>query len=99
MQTGQEANAMLRAVSDGKSGRYWQTVAGADSRVHQVPGAAHRVQIVLTDGERELGVPVKGAGRDHQPARRGRRFHAVVCIALAHARATPRARHLSLRDH
>ena len=43
VQTGQEANAMLRAVSDGKSGRYWQTVAGANSRVHQVPGAAEVV--------------------------------------------------------
>lgn len=57
--TGPEANAMLCAVSDGKSGRFWQTVIGAESRVHQVPGAAHRVQIVLSDGERELGVPVE----------------------------------------
>lgn len=59
VQTGQEANAMLAAVSDGKSGRHWQTVMGADARVHQVPGAAHRIQLVLTDGERDLGVPVE----------------------------------------
>lgn len=58
IQTGQEATAIMRAASDGKSDRHWQTVIGAEARVHQVPGAAHRVQIVLSDGERELGVPL-----------------------------------------
>lgn len=59
VQTGQEANAMLSAVSHGKNGLHWQTVPEANTRVHQVPGAAHRVQIVLTDGERDLGVTVE----------------------------------------
>jgi len=55
VQTGLEANAMMCAVSDGKSGRHWENIEGADRRVHQVPGSAHRVQLVLSDGERELG--------------------------------------------
>lgn len=57
--TGQEAKAMLSAVSDGKTGRYWDNVVGADIRVHQTPGASHRVQIALTESERLSGLTCK----------------------------------------
>ncbi len=59
VQTGQEANAMLSAVADGKSGRHWQTLIGASSRVHQTPGASHYVSLRLSDGERELNIAVE----------------------------------------
>jgi hypothetical protein len=59
VQTGQEANAMLSAVADGKIGRHWQDIFEADARIHQVPGAAHRVRLVLSDGERAMGIPVE----------------------------------------
>lgn len=58
VQTGMEANAMLAAVSDGKTGRHWETLLYNDSRVHKVPGAAHYVRLVLSDGEREIGISV-----------------------------------------
>ncbi len=56
--TSQEADAIMRAASDGKSGRHWETLLGADARIHQAPGASHYVRLVLTDGERQMGVPV-----------------------------------------
>jgi hypothetical protein len=56
VQTGQESKAMLQALADGKSGRNWQNVDGADSRVHQTEGARHRVQLALTDDERFSGL-------------------------------------------
>jgi hypothetical protein len=59
VQTGQEANAMLAAVADGKSGRHWQTLIGAGSRVHKTPGASHYVSLRLSDGERELNIAVE----------------------------------------
>jgi len=54
--TGMETKAMLRALSDGKTGRDWQTIVGAEVRVHQTDGARHRVQLCLSDEERAGGL-------------------------------------------
>lgn len=54
--TSQEADAIMRAASDGKSGRHWNTNENAIARIHKAPGASHHIRLVLTDGEREAGV-------------------------------------------
>lgn len=58
VQTGQDTKAVMVALADGKTGRNWQTVIGAEVRVHQAAGARHQVQLSLTNDERANGLTV-----------------------------------------
>lgn len=49
--TNQEMEALNRAAADGKHGRNYENSEYLVSRVHQVPGASHRVQVRANQGE------------------------------------------------
>jgi hypothetical protein len=55
--TSQEMEALNQAAANGKHGRHYEDHDLAGARVHQTPGAKHRVEIVLTNSEREADVP------------------------------------------
>lgn len=58
IQTGQEADALLRAIAEGALGRHWKSDAGQGSRTHSLAEMPHRVRLELTDEERAAGLGV-----------------------------------------
>jgi hypothetical protein len=49
--TSPEADAIMRAAADGKTGKDWQSINEAGLRIHQPEGSRHRVQIDTSHGE------------------------------------------------
>ncbi len=54
--TGQEADALMRAASDGKHGEHWHEVEQMAACVFEVPGLSHSVRLQLTSDEQRAGL-------------------------------------------
>lgn len=57
--TGQEADALMRAASDGKQGDYWHDVEQVAACVFEVPGLSHSVRLQLTSDEENAGLTLE----------------------------------------
>ena len=56
IQTGQEADAIMRAASDGKAGENWRENEEYAACLFEVPGLAHSVRLRLTSDEQRAGL-------------------------------------------
>ncbi len=59
VQTSQEVDALMRAGSDGKGGRFWHRDEGALTVSHETPDMPHRVQLELSETERTAGASLE----------------------------------------
>lgn len=56
IQTSQESAIMLKAICDGKSGTHWKNDLQAGTRTYEPQGVFHRVQLQLSEQERDSGL-------------------------------------------
>lgn len=59
IQTGQEADAIMRAASDGKQGEHWRDVEQVAAHIFEVPGLSHSVRLRLTGDEERAGLTLE----------------------------------------